>query len=55
VSGCEHHRPLFRNPAVAEAIVETLRPHKPRWLKALEARGEAELKAIRAARTKREA
>jgi PPK2 family polyphosphate:nucleotide phosphotransferase len=48
-------RKWFRNLAVAEAIVETLRPHKPRWLKALEARGEAELKAIRAARTKREA
>jgi PPK2 family polyphosphate:nucleotide phosphotransferase len=45
-------RKWFRNLAVAEAILETLRPHKQRWLKALEARGEAELKAIRATRTK---
>jgi PPK2 family polyphosphate:nucleotide phosphotransferase len=46
-------RKWFRNLAVAEAIVELLRPHKQRWLKALEARGEAELKAIREARTGR--
>ena len=43
-------RKWFRNLAVAEAIVELLRPNKPRWLEALEARGEAELKAIRVAR-----
>jgi PPK2 family polyphosphate:nucleotide phosphotransferase len=43
-------RKWFRNLAIAEAIVELLRPHKSRWLKALEARGEAELKAIREAR-----
>ncbi len=48
-------RKWFRNLVVAEAIVETLRPHKQRWLRALEARGEAELKAIRATRTKHEA
>ena len=45
-------RKWFRNLAVAEAIVEALRPHKKRWLEALEARGEAELKAIRQARAK---
>jgi PPK2 family polyphosphate:nucleotide phosphotransferase len=43
-------RKWFRNLAVAEAIVERLRPHKERWLKALAAKGEAELKAIREAR-----
>jgi polyphosphate kinase 2 (PPK2 family) len=43
-------RKWFRNLAIAEAIVELLRPHRTRWLKALEARGEAELKAIREAR-----
>lgn len=43
----------FRNLAIAEAIVDLLKPHKARWLKALEARGEAELKAIREARAGR--
>jgi PPK2 family polyphosphate:nucleotide phosphotransferase len=46
-------RKWFRNLAVAESIVELLRPHKAAWLKALEARGEAELKAIREARASR--
>jgi PPK2 family polyphosphate:nucleotide phosphotransferase len=43
-------RKWFRNLAVAEAIVELLRPYKAGWLAALEERGEAELKAIREAR-----
>jgi polyphosphate kinase 2 (PPK2 family) len=46
-------RKWFRNLAIAEAMVELLRPHKGQWLKALETRGEAELKAIREARAKR--
>ena len=40
----------FRNLAVATALVETLRPYKPQWQKALEAVGEqrkAELAAMR--------
>ncbi|HEY7029984.1 MAG TPA: PPK2 family polyphosphate kinase [Thermomicrobiales bacterium] len=46
-------RKWFRNLAIAEAIVDLLRPHKKGWLEALEARGETELKAIREARTRR--
>jgi PPK2 family polyphosphate:nucleotide phosphotransferase len=46
-------RKWYRNLAVAEAIVDLLKPHKARWLKTLEARGEAELKAIREARARR--
>lgn len=44
------NRKWFRNLAIAEALVELLRPHKKTWLQALEERGEAELKAIREAR-----
>jgi PPK2 family polyphosphate:nucleotide phosphotransferase len=43
-------RKWFRNLAIAEAIVELLRPHKETWLQSLKERGEAELKAIREAR-----
>lgn len=47
------NRKWFRNLAIAEVLVDQLRPHKAGWLKELEARGEAELKAIREARSKR--
>jgi PPK2 family polyphosphate:nucleotide phosphotransferase len=47
------NRKWFRNLAIAETLVEHLRPLKAGWLKALEAKGEAELKAIREARAKR--
>jgi PPK2 family polyphosphate:nucleotide phosphotransferase len=40
----------FRNLAVAQAIVSRLRPLRAEWLKELEARGRAELQAIRDAR-----
>jgi PPK2 family polyphosphate:nucleotide phosphotransferase len=43
-------RKWFRNLAIAEAIVDLLRPHKDSWLQELETRGEAELKAIRETR-----
>lgn len=43
----------FRNLAIAEAIVDALKPLKKGWLKELEARGEAELKAIRDTRSAR--
>ena len=46
-------RKWFRNLAVAEVLVETLRPLKAGWLRELQARGEAELKAIQAARQRR--
>ena len=36
-------RKWFRNLAVAEALVDLLRPHKDRWLETLRRRGEAEL------------
>lgn len=45
----------YRNLVVSEAIVEALKPLKDDWLKALQARGEAELKAIREARAARSA
>ena len=40
----------FRNLAVADVIVETLRPYKEEWLKQLESVGEEELKALHAMR-----
>ena len=43
-------RKWYRNLAVAEALVETLRPSVPAWLEALRHRGEAELAAIRSTR-----
>jgi len=45
----------YRNLVIAEAIVDALKPKKAEWLKELEARGEAELKAIRDARVERTA
>jgi PPK2 family polyphosphate:nucleotide phosphotransferase len=44
-----------RNLAIAEAIVDALKPLKKGWLKELEARSEAELKAIRETRAARAA
>lgn len=41
----------FRNLAITETLVELLRPHRDEWLNALAAKGEAELKAIREARS----
>jgi PPK2 family polyphosphate:nucleotide phosphotransferase len=43
-------RKWLRNLAVAEVLVDALRPHRERWLAALRERGNAELAAIRAAR-----
>ena len=43
----------FRNLAVAEAVVEALRPHREGWLAALRERGERELAAIQVARRER--
>lgn len=47
------NRKWFRNLAIAEVLVEMLRPHKQTWLDELAARGEAELKAIKEARAGR--
>ncbi len=47
------NRKWYRNLVITETLVETLRPHKKEWLKELEARGEAELKAIKEARATR--
>ena len=41
----------FRNLAVAETVVELLRPHREGWLASLRKRGEEELAKIQAART----
>jgi PPK2 family polyphosphate:nucleotide phosphotransferase len=43
-------RKWFRNLAVAETLVELLRPYRDGWLATLEAKGKAELAAIRAFR-----
>ena len=43
-------RKWFRNLAIAEALVEVLRPFRDDWLRALAQRGKEELEAIRAAR-----
>lgn len=40
-------RKWFRNLAVADLLVETLRPYRERWLAELERRGREELAAIR--------
>lgn len=42
-------RKWYRDLAVAEALAELLRPHRERWLAALEADGEKELAALRQA------
>ena len=41
-------RKWFRNLAVAEVLVDLLRPYRDDWLAALDARGKAELAALRA-------
>ncbi len=41
-------RKWFRNFAISEAIVAALRPYAAAWTKALEARGDAQLAALRA-------
>jgi len=43
----------YRNMIITETLVELLRPYRQSWLKELEARGEAELKAIKEARAGR--
>ena len=43
-------RKWFRNLAIAETLVETLRPFAPGWLTTLEERGRTELARIQAAR-----
>lgn len=48
------NRKWFRNLAIAETLVELLRPLKAGWLQTLEARGAEELKAINEARTHRQ-
>ena len=40
-------RKWYRNLAVAQALAETLRPHRDDWLAALQERGELELAALR--------
>jgi PPK2 family polyphosphate:nucleotide phosphotransferase len=47
------NRKWFRNLAIAESIVEVLRPYRETWLNALTERGQTELSAIRAARSER--
>jgi PPK2 family polyphosphate:nucleotide phosphotransferase len=42
-------RKWYRNLAVAQALAETLRPHRDDWLVALRERGEQELAALREA------
>jgi PPK2 family polyphosphate:nucleotide phosphotransferase len=42
-------RKWYRNLAVAQALAETLRPHRDDWLAALRERGERELTALREA------
>jgi PPK2 family polyphosphate:nucleotide phosphotransferase len=42
-------RKWYRNLAVAEALVEMLRPHKDDWVAALKTKGEAELAALQKA------
>jgi PPK2 family polyphosphate:nucleotide phosphotransferase len=44
-------RKWFRNLAITETLVELLRPQRDGWLKELKAKGDAELKAIREARS----
>ena len=46
------NRKWYRNLAVAETLVETLRPHADGWLEILKQRGEAELQAIHAAKSR---
>ncbi|CCW34191.1 Polyphosphate:AMP phosphotransferase [Chthonomonas calidirosea] len=45
----------FRNLAIAEILVETLRPLRQEWLKQLEARGKEELAQIKALRKDKDA
>lgn len=47
------NRKWFRNLAITETLVNLLCPRREEWLNALAARGEAELKAIREARSAR--
>ena len=47
------NRKWFRNMAIAEALVNELRPYREKWLEALNERGQSELAAIRAARSER--
>jgi len=47
------NRKWFRNVAVAQALVELLRPYKQQWLETLTEQGRAEIAAIRAARGER--
>lgn len=44
------NRKWFRDLAIAELVVERLRPYRDGWLEALRRRGEAELAAVHAAR-----
>jgi polyphosphate kinase 2 (PPK2 family) len=47
------NRKWFRNLAITQSIVETIRPYRDEWLSALNERGQSELSAIRAARSER--
>lgn len=47
------NRKWFRNVAVAQALVDLLKPFRDKWLEALTERGRAEIEAIRAARGER--
>ncbi len=48
------NRKWYRNLAVAQTVVETLRPYREEWLEALAERGRQELEAIRAVRGERD-
>ena len=48
------NRKWYRNLAIAQSVVDTLRPYKQEWLEALAERGRQELEAIRAVRGERE-
>lgn len=47
------NRKWFRNVAVAQALIDLLKPLKGQWLDALKEQGQQELAAIRAARSER--
>lgn len=47
------NRKWFRNLAITQSIVDTIRPYRDEWLSALNERGQSELSAIRAARSER--
>jgi len=53
--GLEHNQKWFRNLAMAETLVETLRPLRDGWLATLRERGASELARVRAEREREQA